>query len=155
MAQVNPKSGELTELLAEKEQTLIPIHPQRQQRQRQNQQFEGRDFDYFVGLKTGRRYFREPRVTRRQHLHLHLQLRSCRLRNAKRVGTHGNLHLRHGGDFGFLERIPENQRGAQTGHPLTMHICAVQFVHTRGTHKQRAWLKGQHGSRIALSSLCS
>ena len=45
--------------------------------------------------------------------------------------------------------------GAQTVHPLTIHICAVQFVHTRGTHKQRAWLKGQHGSRIALSSLCS
>ena len=30
--------------------------------------------------------------TRRQHLHLHLQLRSGPLRNGKRVGAHGNLH---------------------------------------------------------------
>ena len=50
--------------------------------------------------------------TRRQHLHLHLQLRSGRLRNGKQVGARGNLHhLRNGGDFGFLERIPENRRG--------------------------------------------
>ena len=49
--------------------------------------------------------------TRRQHLHLHLQLRSGRLRNGKRVRAHGSLHhLRNGGDFGFLERIPENRR---------------------------------------------
>ena len=26
-------------------------------------------------------------------------------------------------------------------HPLTRHICVVQFVHKRGTHTQRAWLK--------------
>ena len=30
----------------------------------------------------------------------------------KRVGAHGSLHhLRNGGDFVFLERIPENRRG--------------------------------------------
>ena len=40
--------------------------------------------------------------TRRQHLHLHLQLRSGQLRNGKSVGAHGNLHhLRNGGVFGF------------------------------------------------------
>ena len=45
---------------------------------------------------------------RRQHLHL--QLRSGQLHNGKRVGAHGSLHhLRNGGDFGFLERIPENR----------------------------------------------
>ena len=50
--------------------------------------------------------------TRRQHLRLHLQLRSGQLRNGKRVGAHGSLHhLRNGGDFGFLERISENRRG--------------------------------------------
>ena len=31
-----------------------------------------------------------------------------------------------------------------TGHPLTRHICAKQFVHKCGTHI--AWLEGQHGS---------
>ena len=48
--------------LAETQQTLIPIRPQHQQRQRQNQQFEGlEDFDYCVDRKTGWRYYREPR----------------------------------------------------------------------------------------------
>ena len=43
--------------------------------------------------------------------HLHLQLRSGQLHNGKRVGADGNLHhLRNGGNFGFLERIPENRR---------------------------------------------
>ena len=42
---------------------------------------------------------------------LHLQLRSGQLRNGKRVGAHGSLHHpRNGGDFGFLEGIPENRR---------------------------------------------
>ena len=45
---------------------------------------------------------------RRQHLHL--QRRSGQLHSGKRVGAHGSLHhLRNGGDFGFLERIPENR----------------------------------------------
>ena len=49
--------------LAETEQTLIPIHPQHQQRQRQNQRFEGgENFDYCVDRKTGWRYDREQRV---------------------------------------------------------------------------------------------
>ena len=43
--------------------------------------------------------------TRRQRLHL-------QLRSGKRVGAHGSPHhLRNGGDFGFLEGIPENRRG--------------------------------------------
>ena len=73
--------------LAETEQTLIPIHPQHQQRQRQNQQLEGREnFDYFVDRKTGGAT-ESHGESRRQHLHLHLQLRSGRLRNGKRVGA--------------------------------------------------------------------
>ena len=42
---------------------------------------------------------------------VHLQHRSGKLHSGKRVGAHGNLHhLRNGGDFGFLEGIPENRR---------------------------------------------
>ena len=80
-------------------------------------------------------------ATRRQRLHL--QLRSGKLHSGKRVGAHGSQqNLRNGGDFGFLEGIPESRRECrQEGHPLTIHICAVQFVHKRGTHTQRAWLK--------------
>ena len=52
--------------------------------------------------------------TRRQHLHFQLHLRSGRLCNGKRVGAHGNLHLRNGGDFGFLEGIPATH---------TTHLC--------------------------------
>ena len=47
---------------------------------------------------------------RRQRLHL--QLRSVYFHNGKRVGAHGSLHhLRNGGDFGFLENIPEHRLG--------------------------------------------
>ena len=48
--------------LAEKQQSLRPIRPEHQQRQRQDQQFEGgENFDYYVDRKTGSRYYREPR----------------------------------------------------------------------------------------------
>ena len=88
--------------------------------------------------------------TRQQHLHL--QLHNGRLRNGKRVGANGSLHhLRNGGDFGFLGRIPEKRRGVWTGHPLTKHICAAQSVHKRGTHTTRL----AQVTRIAVSSLCA
>ena len=46
--------------------------------------------------------------TRRQRLHL--QHRSGKTHNGKRVGAHDSLHhLINGGDFGFLEGIPENR----------------------------------------------
>ena len=43
--------------------SLRPIRPEHQQRQQQDQQFEGgvENFDYFVDRKTGWRYFRDPR----------------------------------------------------------------------------------------------
>ena len=72
--------------------------------------------------------------------HLHLQLRSGRLRNDKRVGAHGSLHhLRNGGDFGFLDRIPENRRGVKTGHPLTTHIylCSTVCSQARNAYTTR------------------
>ena len=48
--------------LAETQQSLRPIRPQHQQRQRQDQQFEGgENFDYYVDRKTEWRYYREPR----------------------------------------------------------------------------------------------
>ena len=66
---------------------------------------------------------------RRQRLHL--QHRSGKTHSGKRVGAHRiPHHLINGGDFGFLEGIPENRLGVQTGHPLTRHICVVQFVHS-------------------------
>ena len=47
--------------LAETQQSLIPIRPQHQQRQREDQQLEGgENFDYYVDRKTGWRYCREP-----------------------------------------------------------------------------------------------
>ena len=33
-------------------------------------------------------------------------------------------------DFGFLEGIPENRRGVQTGHQPTRYFCVVQFDHS-------------------------
>ena len=68
--------------------------------------------------------------------HLHLQLRSGQLRNGKRVGAHGSLHLlRNGGDFGFLERIPENRRGVETRHPPKItHLCSTVCSQARNAH---------------------
>ena len=48
--------------LAETQQSVRPVRPEHQQRQRQDQQFEGgENFDYYVDRKTGWRYSREPR----------------------------------------------------------------------------------------------
>ena len=48
--------------LAETQQSLRPIRPEHQQRQRQDQQIEGREnFDYYVNRRIGWRYYREPR----------------------------------------------------------------------------------------------
>ena len=45
--------------LAETQHSLRPIRPQHQQRQRQDQQFEGgENFDYYVDRKTGWWYYR-------------------------------------------------------------------------------------------------
>ena len=133
--------------LAEARQSPIPVRPESQQRQRQDQQFEGEEnFDYHVDRKTGWRCYREPRETRRQHLNL--QHRSGKTHNGRRFGSHGSPHhLINGGDFGFLERIPENRRVCrQDTH--SQDICAVQFHHS--AHRTI----NAHGSRIAYSSLC-
>ena len=46
----------------ETQQSLRPIRPEHQQRQRLDQQFEGgENFDYYVDRKNGWRYYREPR----------------------------------------------------------------------------------------------
>ena len=48
--------------LAETRQSLRPIRPEHQQRQREDQQFEGgENFAYYVDRKTGWRDYREPR----------------------------------------------------------------------------------------------
>ena len=73
--------------------------------------------------------------TRRQHLHLHLQLRSGQLRNGKRVGAHGNLYLRNGGGFGFLLRIPENRRCSVDSTPThNTHLCSTVCSQARNAH---------------------
>ena len=72
--------------------------------------------------------------TRRQHLHL--KLHSGQLRNGKRVGAHGHLHhLRNGGDFGFLERIPGNRRGGVDRTPThNTHLCSTVCSQARNAH---------------------
>ena len=75
--------------------------------------------------------------TRRQHLHL--QLRSGQLHHGKRVGTHGNLqHLRNGGDFGFLERIPENRRGDADSTPTNTARTAQYSLFTSAERTMNA-----------------
>ena len=137
--------------LTETQQSLRPIiRPEHQQRQRQDQQFEGggknqllrRSENWDVGTTESHA------ETRRQRIHL--QLRSGKLHNDKRVGAHGSPHhLRCGGDFAFLEGISRKSMGSVDRTPNTIHICAVQFVHKCGTYTQHAWLKN------CISSLCA
>ena len=89
--------------------------------------------------------------TRRQHLHLHLQLRSDRLRNGTQVGAHGDLHhLRNGGDFVFLDRIPEKSTGVHHEHCT---YSAVQSLHKRGTHRTRL-AQELHNIFVRLKRIC-
>ena len=117
--------------LAETQQSLITIRPQHQQRQRKNQKFEGEKASITMSIARLDGGITESHgETRLQHLHLHLQLRSGKTHSGKWAGAHGiHHHLRNGGDFGFLEGIP-NRREVWTRHPLTRHICAVQFDHS-------------------------
>ena len=113
------------------EQSLIPTHPQHQQRQRQDQKFGGGEnfcsifiFIFIFNFAGG------P------------------LCNGKRVGVHDNLHhLRNGGDF-----VPGENSSKIDGvcRQYTHKHCtysAVQSLHKRGTHRAL-------GSRIALH-LCA
>ena len=85
--------------------------------------------------------------TRRQRLHL--QLRSGKPHNGKRVGAHGSPHhMINGGDFGFLEGIPENRLGCR--HNTHSQDTFVQYSLFTSAHRTINAL----GSRIALSSLC-
>ena len=73
--------------------------------------------------------------TRRQHLHLQLH-------NGKRVGAHGNSHhLRNGGDFGFLERIPENRRASVDSTLINVAHTAQYSLLTSAERTPRAWIK--------------
>ena len=142
--------------LAETQQSLRPIRPEHQQRQRQDQQFEGgENFGCYVNRKTGWRYYTEPR--RNLLAASPSPTSQWQLHNGKRVDAHGSLHhLRSGGDFGFLERIPENRRGVDRTPTHNTHLCSTVFSQTRNAHDALgSRLKGQHGSRIALSSLCA
>ena len=67
---------------------------------------------------------------------VHLQLRSGKLHNGKRVGAHGSPHhLRNGGDFGFLEGIPENRRGSVDRTPThDTHLCSTVCSQARNAH---------------------
>ena len=80
--------------------------------------------------------------TRRQRLHF--QRRSSKLHNGngKRVGAHDFLrHLRNGGDFGFVEGIPENRRGCR------------QDIHSQYTSLQYSLFTSEERTRNVAQEL--
>ena len=114
--------------LAKTQQSLRPIRPEHQQRQREDQQFERRqNFDYFVDRKTGWRYYREP------------------LGNPQAASSSSTSQWPTS-QWQTSWNSRKSTGELQTGHPLTRHICAIQFERT-----PRAWLKS---SRIAFQ-LCT
>ena len=77
--------------------------------------------------------------TRQQRLHL--QLRSGKLHNGKRVEAHGIPHHLRNGVISFLGRNSRKSTRSVDRTPTHNTFGVVQFVHKRGTHTQRAWLK--------------
>ena len=127
--------------LAETEQTLIPIRPQHQQRQRQNQQFEGGgNVDCCVDRKIGWRYFREPRENP-----LTASSSSTSQWPTSQWQTSWSSRQRTSSEKWWWFWFPDNRRRVYTGHPFTIHICAVQFVHKR---------RNAHTTSLAQELLC-
>ena len=136
--------------LAETEQTLIPTRPQHQRVNDKisNSKEEKTSITMSIARLDGG-ITESHRETRQQHPHLHLQLRSGRLRNGKRVGAHGNIHHLRSGDFGFLERIPENRRVCVDSTPIKTAHTAKYSLFTSAERIARAWLNNR------ITSLCA
>ena len=79
---------------------------------------------------------------------LHLQLRSGRLRNGKGVGAHRiPHHLMNGGEFGFLDGIPETG-GVDRTPTHNTHLCST--VCSEARNASQAWLMNCTTSLCAL-----
>ena len=111
--------------LAETRQYLRPISPEHQQRQREDQlsKEEKTSITMSIGKLDGGTA-ESHGETRRQRLHL--QHRSGKTHNGRRVGAHGSLHhLINGGDVGFLEGVPENRRGVDRTPTHKTYLCST------------------------------
>ena len=133
------------------QQSLMPIRPQHQQRQRQDQQFEGgANFDYCVDRKIGWRYYRGSR----RNPQAASSSSTSQWQTSRWQTSWSSWQPTASGDCGFLEGTPENRRGCR--QDTHSQDTSVQYsLFTSAERTSRAWLKGQHGSRIALSSLCA
>ena len=117
--------------LAETLQYLRSICPE-QQREREDQQFGGGEhfFDYSVDRKNWTAVLQRATEKPADSVFI-FNFAVAKLHYGKRVGAHGSpFHLRNG-------------TGVWTGHPLTRHSCAVQFVYSANR------TSGVHGSRFA------
>ena len=122
--------------MAETEQSLRPFRPKHQQRRQQDQQFEGgENFDYYVGRKTGWRYIQ--RATGKPAGRVFM-FNFAMANELELLAAHIIHHLRHGGDFGFLEGIPEID-GVWTGRTPThnTHLCSTVCSQARNAHTTR------------------
>ena len=137
--------------LAETQQSLRLIRPEHQQRQRQDQQSEGgENFDHHVDRKTGWRYCREPRGNP-QAAPSSSTSQWANFIMANELELMAFLHrLRNGGDFGFLDGIPEKRREGVDRTPThNTHLCSTVWF-TCAERTQDAL-----DSSIALPSLCA
>ena len=118
--------------LAETQQSLRSIRPEHHQRQWEDHHFEGGDnFDYDVDRKTGWRYYREPRGN---------------------LSTVSSSSTSQGQNFTMTNKLDlmavhiiwemvvisvpwKEFQKIDGGCRQTIHICAVQSGHKRGTHR--------------------
>ena len=129
--------------LDETQHSLIQIRPQHQQRQRQNQQFEGGENFVTTSIaKLDGGTTESHRETRRQHLHLQLH-------SGKRVGAHDSLHhLSSGGDSVSRKEI-QKVDGVCGQDTRSQHTSVQCSLFTSAERIARAWLKS------CITSLCA
>ena len=121
--------------LAETQHSLIQIRPQHQQRQQQNQQFEGGENFVTTSIaKLDADTAESHRESRRKHLHLQLH-------NGKRVVVHGSLHHLSSGGDSVSRREIQKVDGVCGQDTHSQHTSVQCSLLTSAERIGRAWLK--------------
>ena len=123
--------------LAETQQSLGSIRPEHQERQRQDQQFEGENFDYYADRKTGRRYCRVPR----RNLQAASSSSTSQWPTSQWQTSWNSWQPTSSEKWWWFRFREKNSRKSMGGGQYTDQHCpysAVQSVHhKRGTHRTR------------------
>ena len=139
----------------ETRQSLVPIRPQHEQRQRKDQQFEGEEnFDYSVDRKTGWRYCREPRVNPSAAFSSSSSTSQC---STLQWQTSWSSWQPTSSEKWWWFRFPKRNSSKSTGGvdstPTNTANTAQYSLFTRAERIARAWLKNCITSFVRLKRI--